>query len=144
MSIFSALAKEALTQGVAMYATSRASTAKNTIVYGAIVGALSFTSTVFLAVSAFFYFAQAELYAFAGLYTSVLLFILALAFYLFMKIKERMIERQMLRERIEMQNAMEVTLLELGSELEGPIRDNPIASLLVSGITGFALAKKYL
>ena len=55
-----------------------------------------------------------------------------------------MIEKQIMRERLQMQNAMEVTMLELGNELEGPIKDNPIASLLISGVAGFALAKKYL
>ena len=144
MSVLSSFAKEAITQGVATYATSRVDTAKNTIVYGSIVGALSFMSAVFLAISVFFYFSQIELYAFAGLYTSILLFILALAFYAFMRIKERMIEKQIMRERLQMQNAMEVTMLELGNELEGPIKDNPIASLLISGVAGFALAKKYL
>ncbi|MGE4314212.1 MAG: hypothetical protein AB7E85_08080 [Pseudobdellovibrionaceae bacterium] len=138
------LIKQIAIDGATSYAASRISKARNNAVIYAVTGALVFLTTIFVSIAVFCTFAQLPQFATAGLYTAVLVFVLAAAFYVFAKLREKSIQREIHNEKIWVTNAVDLAGDILAKEIEGPIRENPKTALLIAGLVGFAATKRYL
>lgn len=138
------LLKSIAVESAASLATSRIAHAKNNAVLYGVTGGLVFLTAIFVAIAVFCYFAQVPQFAAAGLYTGVLVFVLACAFYVFAKMREKAIEREIHNEKVWIAGAVDLAGEVLAQEIEGPIKDNPKIALLIAGLAGYAIGKRYL
>ncbi len=136
--------KDLVIMGATQLVASKLSRNKASMFWSIASGALLGFSMIFLSISVFFYFAQMVVLASAGLYTSAMVFVLSAGCYLFMRIRQRQIREVVLREQETIESIAEMAFSTYESEIEEPIKEHPALSLLISGITGFAVAKKYL
>ena len=144
MSDTTAILKNLAIECATSVMTSRIVYAKNNVVLYAVTGGLIFLTAAFAAISVFCYFAQVIQFATAGLYTSILVFVLASAFYIYGKMREKAIEREIHNEKIWIASAVDIAGDILEKEIADPVKDNPKMALLIAGIAGFALSKRYL
>ena len=136
--------KDLMIMGATQLVASKLSNNRTSMFWSIASGVLLGFSAVFMSISVFFFFAQMETLASAGLYTSVMVFVLALGCYLFMRIRQRQAREMALKEQETIATIAEMAFSTYENEIEDPIKQHPALSLLISGVTGFAIAKRYL
>lgn len=136
--------KDLMIMGATQLVASKLSNNRTSMFWSVASGVLLGFSAVFMSISVFFFFAQMETLASAGLYTSIMVFVLSLGCYLFMRIRQRQARELALKEQETIATMAEMAFSTYESEIEDPIKQHPALSLLVSGVAGYALAKRYL
>ena len=96
-----------------------------------------------MSLALFFYFALNTQLAYAGLFTAIIIFVLAAACYAFSLMRKRQLAREAAQQRETFANLALVALDKYEDEIEQPIKEHPFLSLIISGVTGYAVAKKY-
>ena len=136
--------KELIAQGASFYVASRVESRKVGLFWSIAAGTLCSIGFIFLSVATFFYFAQNQLLAASAIYTATLIFVLAFGCYIYMRIKQSQIKKEAEREKQAILGMASIALDTYERELEEPVKEHPALSLLLSGLTGFAVAKRYL
>ncbi|MAF68841.1 MAG: hypothetical protein CMH25_05800 [Micavibrio sp.] len=134
---------EFVIKGAADMAASHFATAKRSIIWDAFSVVLISLAVIFMSLALFFYFALNTQLAYAGLFTAIIIFVLAAACYAFSLMRKRQLAREAAQQREVFANLALVALDKYEDEIEQPIKEHPFLSLIISGVTGYAVAKKY-